>query len=398
MYRIVHGTVQSLPDVAAFIETLNALHENPTPEARKIFDSSSDLIVTRAPGRLDVMGGFADYSGSLVLELPLREATLVALQREPYRRLRIVSLVEDNSREAVFDMSLDELENSGRPIDYETARGFFQREPRRNWAAYVAGVFLVLMRERKAAFTDGAHILISSLVPEGKGVSSSAALEVSVMHAVAAAFDLRPDPREVALLCQLVEKRVAGAPCGVMDQMTAMCGQSNRLLALLCQPAEPRDRIALPDDLSLWGLDSGVRHAITGNDYASVRTGTFMGYRIIAGVAGLKVQASPAGRGVEIQDPRWRGYLANLTPVEFEQSYAAHLPERIGGAEFLSRFQGTTDAATRVVPEQSYAVRVPAAHAVYEHHRSRLYAELLRGAGGERRNEMLGELMYQSHA
>jgi L-arabinokinase len=397
MYRIVYGTAQNLPDVAAFIETLNELRENPAPEARNIFDPGAELIVTRAPGRLDVMGGFADYSGSLVLELPLREATIVALQREPSRRLRIVSLVEDNSREPVFEMSLDELEINGRPIDYETARARFQREPRRHWAAYVAGVFLVLMRERKAAFTDGARILISSRVPEGKGVSSSAALEVSVMHAVETAFDLRLNPREGALLCQLVEKLVAGAPCGVMDQMTAMCGQSNRLLALLCQPAEPRDMIDIPDDLSLWGLDSGVRHAITGNDYASVRTGTFMGYRIIADVADLKVQPSPAGRGVEIEDPRWRGYLANLTPVEFEESYAAHLPERIGGAEFLCRFQGTTDAATRVVPEQGYAVRVPAAHAVYEHHRVRLYAELLRGAGGGRRNELMGELMYHSH-
>src|SRR5207249_10954448 len=62
----------------------------------------------------------------------------------------------------------------------------FERDPARHWAAYVAGVFLVLMREREFNFQDGARILIASRVPQGKGVSSSAALEVAVMQAVAA--------------------------------------------------------------------------------------------------------------------------------------------------------------------------------------------------------------------
>ncbi len=52
------------------------------PELRAFFDSKSELTVARAPGRLDVMGGIADYSGSLVLELPIAEATFVALQKD----------------------------------------------------------------------------------------------------------------------------------------------------------------------------------------------------------------------------------------------------------------------------------------------------------------------------
>ena len=86
MYRIVHGTTYDLPDVAAFIEILNTLDHNPTPEARRLFDLDAELFVTRAPGRLDVMGGIADYSGSLVLELPIQEATFVALQRDSCSR------------------------------------------------------------------------------------------------------------------------------------------------------------------------------------------------------------------------------------------------------------------------------------------------------------------------
>jgi L-arabinokinase len=398
MYRITHGITRDLPDAAAFIETLNTLERSPVLEARQLFDKGSELIVTRAPGRLDVMGGIADYSGSLVLELPIREATFVALQRDGSRRLRIVSLPEDSAPGAAFEIMLNDFESGGRPIAYEAARARFERDPAEHWAAYVAGVFLVLMRERGINFKEGAHILIASRVPQGKGVSSSAALEVAVMQAVAAAFDLAIEPRETALLCQKVENLVVGAPCGVMDQMTSACGEADRLLALFCQPAELRQMVALPGEIAFWGLDSGVRHAVTGADYGSVRVGAFMGYRIIADISGLQVREIKPGGPVQIDDPRWQGFLANLTPSEFEQHYAAQLPERIDGAEFLSRYQGTTDAVTRIDPDRNYAVRVPAAHAIYEHHRVRLFAELLGRATSERQLELLGELMYQSHA
>ncbi|HKQ76930.1 MAG TPA: GHMP kinase [Blastocatellia bacterium] len=397
MYRIIHGETYDLPDVAAFIETLNKLDQSPSAEARRLFDPTAEIVATRAPGRLDVMGGIADYSGSMVLELPILEATFAAIQRHPDRKIRIVSLADDADQTLSYEMALSDFEDGGKPVDYDTARDRFHRNPSQHWAAYVAGVFLALRRERGIRFQDGARILIASRVPQGKGVSSSAALEVAVMQAVAAAFDILISARETALLCQIVENRVAGAPCGVMDQMTASCGEANRLLALRCQPAELLGMTAIPDEVAFWGLDSGVRHAVTGSDYGSVRVGAFMGYRIIAEMAGLKVTDLP-GEPAQIDDPRWGGYLANITPSEFEQHYAPHLPERIEGAEFMSRYKGTTDAVTRVAPERSYAVRVPTAHPIYEHHRVRLFAELLQGKINEERMKLAGELMYQSHA
>jgi L-arabinokinase len=398
MYRIINDTTHHLPNVAAFIETLNLLDLNPAPEIRSLFDPQAELYVTRAPGRLDVMGGIADYSGSLVLELPILEATFVAIQRDPTRRLKIVSLSDEPAQTLLFEMPFSDFEPAGEPIDYETARSFFRQNPARHWASYVAGAFLVLRRELGVDFEDGARMLITSRVPQGKGVSSSAALEVAAMQAVAAAFGITIDPREMAILCQRVENMVAGAPCGVMDQMTATCGETNRLLALLCQPAELRGFVTIPDEIMFWGLDSGVRHAVTGSDYSSVRVGAFMGYRIIAELAGLEVDGPHAGEHVQINDPIWGGYLANITPSVFEQLFAAHLPERIEGSEFLRRYRGTTDHVTRVSPDLSYAVRVPTAHAIYEHHRVRLFAELLKSAANERNFELLGELMYQSHA
>jgi L-arabinokinase len=384
-YEIVSGNAHGLRDVTEFIETLNKLET--------FFEPRSELTIARAPGRLDVMGGIADYSGSLVLELPIAEATFVALQKNDSRQLRIVSLLENETLS--FEMPLADLERDGKPIEYDEAQRYFKSDRTRHWTAYVAGVFLVLSRERGVRFERGARLLISSRVPEGKGVSSSAALEVATMTAVAAAFDVAVGPREIALLCQQVENLVVGAPCGVMDQMTAACGEANHLLSLVCQPAELRGSLKLPKDLAVWGLDSGTRHSIGAGDYGSVRAGTFMGYRIIAELAGFEVKQN--GSQVLINDPRWGGYLANLSPAEFEERFAARLPESLPGEEFILLYGATTDHVTNIERERTYAIRAPTNHAVYEGFRVQKFAELLEKQSTLEEKAAMGELMYASH-
>jgi len=399
LYQIVEGSIKNQKDVHPFIETLNHLDQQPFPEIRDFFNPGKPIMVTRAPGRLDVMGGIADYSGSLVLQLPIREATRVALQRDPDRSIRIVSLApEESELPRTFEMSLKDFKNKGRPIDYDSARTFFMGNPSHQWAGYVAGAFLVLMKEKHASFPEGARILIHSDVPEGKGVSSSAALEVASMQAVLAAFQLKCEPREIALLCQCVENLIVGAPCGVMDQMTAVCGEENKLLALLCQPAEMQGFVDIPDGISFWGIDSGIRHSVSGSDYGSVRIGTFMGYRIIAELAGLETEMKGIDDPVSVIDPIWNGYLANVTPAEFDTQYAPHIPEQIKGESFRSRFDNITDSVTRIDPKQTYNVRIPTSHPIYEHFRVRLFSELLSQGMSESRLSLLGELMVQSHA
>jgi L-arabinokinase len=166
-----------------------------------------------------------------------------------------------------------------------------------------------------------------------------------------------------------------------MDQMTSVFGEKDRLLLLLCQPAQIQANVAIPRELSFWGIDSGIAHQVSGADYGSVRVGAFMGYRMLKEWAGTD----------------WGGYLANLTPSELEEKYLERLPETMPGRDFLDRFPGWSDAATAVEPERIYPVRRPTAHPVHEHFRVRAFARLLEG-GGLESAPLLGELMYQSHA
>lgn len=391
---ILSGSTHELHDTASFIELLNVSGED-------YFSPDREVVVTRAPGRLDLMGGIADYAGSLVLQLPIANATHAALQRDAERTLRIISLVTNGGEARSFTMPLDDFVIGGEPLSYDAARARFAEKADEHWAAYVAGAFLVLMRERGVRFDEGARILIRSDVPEGKGVSSSAALEVAAMSAMAAAFEIELATRDLAFLCQKVENLVAGAPCGVMDQMTAACGEADRLLALLCQPGELRGTVKLPDELAVWGIDSGIRHSVGGpagqSDYGTVRTAAFMGYRMIAGVAGMRVREGAAGR-VVVDDSRWRGFLANLTPQEFESKFATLLPESMSGAEFIDRFTGITDVVTAVRADRSYPVFQATRHPIYEHARVTAFAQILQNWQGDCEAETLGQWMYESHA
>jgi galactokinase len=382
---------QALPDVERFLTALNAQND--------FFDAHRPLCVGRAPGRLDLMGGIADYSGSLVLELPLAMATWVAIQSADEPVITLFSTgIEAGSGESLITLPLASLQPDNHNQDYSAIHAQLTASPERAWSAYVLGVLALLLRERGLVLDKGLRLFVHSEVPAGKGVSSSAALEVATMQAVNTLFDLQMGGREMAMLCQRVENLIVGAPCGIMDQMTAACGTQDTLLALLCQPAELQESVALPAEVEVWGIDSGIRHAVTGADYGSVRVGAFMGYRIIADLAGLHVQ-QVAEQRVSIEDALWHGYLANITPSLWEQIYREQLPERLDGAAFLERYSGSTDDVTRIDPQRSYAVRQPTAHPIYEHHRVQLFRALLsQQPVSEEQLILLGELMYQSHA
>ncbi|KAK9699639.1 hypothetical protein RND81_08G186400 [Saponaria officinalis] len=440
-FEILHGDLLDLHDTKTFLSNLANLakltekdlnhHSREHKAAAACFHWEEEIYVARAPGRLDVMGGIADYSGSLVLQMPIKEACHVALQKnhpskhklwkhaqarqqdkghEQMPVLQIVSFgAELSNRGPTFDMDLSDFMDGDKPISYEEARKYFSRDPSQKWAAYVAGTILVLMTELGVRFDNSISMLVSSAVPEGKGVSSSASVEVASMTAVAAAHGLDISPRDLALLCQMVENRIVGAPCGVMDQMASACGEANMLLAMVCQPAEVLGLVEIPNHIRVWGIDSGIRHSVGGADYGSVRIGAFMGREIIKSSASETVARAPSSNGeMTLNDPDDNGselrgaeanldYLCNLAPHRYEAAYANTLPESVNGETFLERYGNHNDSVTVIDPKRAYAVRAAARHPIYENFRVKAFKALLTSAASEDQLTALGELLYQCH-
>ncbi|KAJ0446295.1 putative L-arabinokinase [Helianthus annuus] len=442
-FDILHGDVMGLPDTMSFLRSLAELdvaydsekftekhHVRERKAAANLFNWEEDIYVARAPGRLDVIGGIADYSGSLVLQMPIREACHVAVQKiEPSKQrlwkhaqarqqakgqsptpvLQIVSYGSElSNRGPTFDMDISDFMDGDQPMSYEKARSYFARDPSQKWAAYVAGTILVLMKELNIRFESSISMLVSSAVPEGKGVSSSASVEVASMSAIAAAHGLNISPRELALLCQKVENSVVGAPCGVMDQMASACGEANKLLAMVCQPAEVLGLVDIPSHIRFWGIDSGLRHSIGGADYGSVRIGAFMGRKMIKSTASAMSSSYSNGNGNNLDELEEYGiellhdeasvdYLCNLTPHRFEAIYSKNLPDTMTGEAFLTKYDHHNDPVTVIDKKRSYGVKAATRHPIYENFRVKAFKALLTSASSEEQLTALGEIMYQCH-
>ncbi len=356
-------------------ERFLALAHDIDPARRGYFAAGGPVFIASAPGRLDVMGGIADYSGSLVLELPLDRTSVAMLQRHDAPTVDVMSLRGDANLRASLPIELLRDTSAGA---HQRIAAQFPASGDSHWASYVFGAaYACLSRNRDAlaGTTRGFRILVDSDVPEGKGVSSSAALEVSTLAVVAAAFDIDVSAEKVAIRAQWAENNVAGAPCGIMDQMTSACGRAGHLLRLRCRPATIEGHVPIPEGYRFYGIDSGIRHAVTGADYGTVRTAAFMGYRMIADIARLPTQR--AGSRVLVADYAWGGYLAAITPAEFAASYESLLPEEMLGADFLERYGGITDTVTTVDPARVYPVRVATAHPIHENARVDRFAKLL---------------------
>jgi L-arabinokinase len=379
------------------LDTLSSLPNEREPRLRDFFSSDAYIYVARAPGRLDVMGGIADYSGSLVLELPLECATTAILQAQSAPLCEVAS--RRDGRWDFFTIELPPLVvDEGQLNSAAALAAWFARRDSDRWASYIVGVVQALLlralRDVRAA-PAGLRILIDSTVPEGRGLSSSAALETAVGAAVVAACGLTMPATELASLCQAVENNVVGAPCGIMDQMTSACGRRGALLRLRCQPGTIEGYVEIPNGFRFYGIDSGISHAVSGADYGTVRTAAFMGYRMIAARAGLVTARD--GNRVRVDDARWHSYLANLSELEFSQ-LASRLPAEMSGGEFLRQYGGITDPVTRVRPERSYPVLRATEHPVRENARVHRFAELLGELSHRPAASIeLGRLMYGSH-
>ena len=362
---------------------------------RDFFEAGLPVFIGRSPGRLDLMGGNVDYTGGLVFEATIREATWAAVQLRADGLIRFWNpqMAERGWRERA-EFAFDQM------TDEESVRRLVNADAAHRWTAYVLGVFYWLRLNYQELVRSGANVLIHSEVPLNKGVSSSAAVEVAVMKPAAAAYGIALDGIELAEACQWAENVIAESACGIMDQAAAVLGDEGYVLPLLCQPCQMRPLVRLPEMLRCWAVDSGVSHAVTGIEYEAARAAAFMGYKMICDQEGLPVTRDSASRIPRFTDTRWRGYLSEVTPSLFRSKYEAQLPEAMLGSDFLRDAQFHADPFTRVLPQISYRVRNCTRYASEENQRIQLFVELARVAGAEESEEafrLMGDLMYQSH-
>ncbi|MBJ7001641.1 galactokinase [Streptomyces griseofuscus] len=224
--------------------------------------------VWAAPGRVNLIGEHTDYNDGFVMPFALPHQALAAVSRRDDGLLRLHSA---DMAGGVVELRLDALAPGGDPA----------------WTAYPAGVVWAL-REAGHPVT-GADIHLSSTVPTGAGLSSSAALEVVIALALRDLYGLDLARWQLARLCQRAENVYVGAPTGIMDQTAAACCEPGHALFLDTRDLSQRQ---IPFDLAAEGLrllvvDTQVKHAHSGGEYGKRRAGCEKGAALL-GVTALR--------------------------------------------------------------------------------------------------------------
>lgn len=219
-------------------------HEQLTAKFSELFQVSAQGIVS-APGRVNIIGEFTDYNDGFVLPCSLEFQTQV-----------VYSLRDDNQ---VVVQSLHypgEIEQFSVETDIVTGNS--------QWGNYIRAVAFVL--KRAGHNLQGVNLLIDSNVPQGSGLSSSAALEVAVGGMFNQVANLSLTAEQIALFGQQAENDFMDCQCGIMDQLISAKGETGHALLIDCQSLETR-AFSIPDDLSIVIVNSNYPRKLVDSEY-----------------------------------------------------------------------------------------------------------------------------------
>ncbi|AIU67712.1 galactokinase [Vibrio coralliilyticus] len=206
--------------------------------------------IIQAPGRVNLIGEHTDYNDGFVLPCAINYQTVVAAAKRDDSRVRVIAVDYDNQVDE-FDLA-EEIT--------------FQQD--KMWANYIRGVVKFLLQ--RGYDIQGADLAVSGNVPQGAGLSSSAALEVVIGQTFKVLYNLEMTQAEVALNGQQAENEFVGCNCGIMDQMISAEAMENHAMLLDCRSLETQP-VSMPEDVAVMIINSNKQRGLVGSDYNTRR-------------------------------------------------------------------------------------------------------------------------------
>lgn len=198
-----------------------------------------------APGRVNLIGEHTDYNDGFVLPLAINYYTAVSASKRNDRMICALALDEQ---------SLIEIDLDAKP-EFDHVAG---------WSNYLRGVIIEL--RLRAYSLQGANLVISSNVPQGAGLSSSAALEIALIQALLTLSGETIDGVTAAVVGQAAENNFVGCACGIMDQLISAQGQAQQALLIDCRSLAQRP-VPIPKHHVVLVVNSNVKRALVDGEY-----------------------------------------------------------------------------------------------------------------------------------
>jgi galactokinase len=263
---------------------------------------TAPAFTARAPGRVNLLGEHVDYNDGFVLPAAIDRAAEVTVAPTTDGRVTIVAADFNDRVTFRLDQLAEKTDESGQPL--------------KGWARYPAGVAWVLQQQGLAV--HGFNAVLTSNVPRGSGLSSSAAVEVAFATAWQHLGDWALAPMDKAKLCQQAENQYVGVNCGIMDQFASACGAAGQLLLLDCR-ALTWETVPLPDSVAIVVADTTARRELGNSEYNLRRAHCEAAARELS----LVLPGIRALRDVSVLD--FNRYASRLEPIVAQR--ARHVVE-----------------------------------------------------------------------
>ena len=220
--------------------------------------------VAYAPGRIEVLGNHTDYNEGFVFSAAIDRGTFFAASKA------------DNDKVTLVALDMGET--------YETTLGAVAPvKAGETWANYPLGTFNWLFDGKPAAAGTGFKAVFAGNIPLGAGLSSSAALEMATVLALAALYGVEKDRTALAKIGQKAEHTYAGCPCGLLDQASSLYGKADALVKSDFR-TNTFESVPLGEGVAFMMVKSNAKHALVDGAYASRRQACEDAAKYFAGV------------------------------------------------------------------------------------------------------------------
>ncbi|MEL7488973.1 MAG: galactokinase, partial [Pseudomonadota bacterium] len=217
-----------------------------TDETQAAFFGGASPSLGEAPGRVNLIGEHTDYNGGMALPMALPVGLRAYLAPRRDEMIRIAS----DRFDGVIERSLEANKSD-------------------DWADHAVGA--VIEANASNLLSGGADVFIKSTIPDGAGLSSSAALIVAVLKAARAVSGASADDKDIATRARRVENNYIGMPCGIMDQMAVAIARRGQAIALDTKTLA-YDVVDAPDGFRFAVIHSGERRRLSDGRYAARKT------------------------------------------------------------------------------------------------------------------------------
>ena len=350
---------------------------------------NGQVIITRAPARLEVMGGIAAHCGANGFGLTLERSAVVGCQVRQDNQLSVLSFdAAAQGYQAARRISVADFYTDGKLKSYDEVQRLFARNPQTAWTGYVLGGFFALLKEGTVdQLPHGAAIVIRSNIPVDAGIGSSAAIKVATLTAINHLYALNLGALDIARIGEIVENRIVGALGAATDTIAIAAGKQDQLLSIRPQPGPILETVTLPPNTKLIGIHSRAQRSPSDSAYVDALIAALMGLTILQ-------------KTLDIEELR-ENYLCRLSVKDFRQKCWKVLPTRMKGEDFLDQYGEMIHLSAKVEPQKVYAVRSRVEHPIYERLRAERFIERLKQANADPQHlhhhlVEAGKLMYAS--